>query len=45
VQISNNLDTWDDVPQAQVTIDADSVDYTIPADAPARFVRLKVSGP
>ena len=45
VQTSNNLSVWDDVPQAQVTIDAGSVGYTIPGDSQQRFVRLKVTGP
>ena len=39
-----NLVDWCPVPEGQVTIGA-TVDYTIPHDLPARFARLKVTGP
>jgi len=44
VQTSTDLATWGDVPESHLAIGA-TVDYTIPADAPARFARLKVTGP
>ena len=45
VQTSINLSAWTDVPQAGVAIDADSVDYTVPAGEAKKFARLKVTGP
>lgn len=44
VQTSTNLATWTDVPLAEVT-NGNPLEYTIPKDAPARFTRLKVTGP
>lgn len=44
VQTSTDLGSWTDVPAGQVT-DGASLEYTIPNDGPARFARLKVTGP
>ncbi len=45
IQTSTNLGTWTDVPLGNVTIDSDSIDYTLPAGNPKQFARLKVTGP
>lgn len=45
IQTSTNLGTWADVPPGSVTIDADSIDYTLPSGNPKIFARLKVTGP
>jgi hypothetical protein len=47
VETSATLDTssWTFVPQANVAIDADSIDYTLPVEGPKKFVRLVVTGP
>lgn len=45
IQTSVNLTTWDDVPSGSVSIDADSVDYTLPKTGPTGYARLKVTGP
>jgi len=44
VQTSTNLATWTDVPVAEVT-NGNPLEYTIPSGSPARFTRLKVTGP
>jgi hypothetical protein len=44
VETSTNLINWEPVPVGEVTI-GDTVDHTIPAGDPARFARLKVTGP
>jgi len=44
VETSTNLVDWNPVPAGEVTLGA-TIDYTIPGDAPARFARLKVTGP
>ena len=45
LETSTDLGSWTPVPQGDVTIDADSVDYTLPLDGPSKFVRLVVTGP
>ncbi len=44
METSTNLADWTAVPIGELTIGA-TVDYTIPAGAPAHFARLKVTGP
>jgi hypothetical protein len=45
IETSADLSIWDPVPETSVTIDADSVDYTLPTTGPKGFARLKVTGP
>lgn len=45
LETSADLVTWDPVPQNEVGIDSDSIDYTLPLDGPKKFVRLVVTGP
>jgi hypothetical protein len=45
IETSADLSIWDLVPETSVTIDADSVDYTLPTTGPKGFVHLKVTGP
>jgi autotransporter-associated beta strand protein len=45
IETSADLSIWDPVPETAVTIDADSVDYTLPTTGPKGFARLKVTGP
>lgn len=45
IETSADLSSWDPVPETSVTIDADSVDYTLPTTGPKGFARLKVTGP
>jgi len=45
LETSADLGTWLPVPQADVQIDADSIDYILPLDGPKKFVRLVVTGP
>lgn len=44
VQTSTNLAAWSDVPAGEVTAGS-PLKYTIPAGSPAKFTRLKVTGP
>jgi autotransporter-associated beta strand protein len=44
VQTSSDLSGWTDVPAGEVT-DGSPLEYTIPAGSPAKFTRLKVTGP
>ncbi|MCX6879522.1 MAG: autotransporter-associated beta strand repeat-containing protein [Verrucomicrobia bacterium] len=45
VETSLDLSIWAPVPEANVAIDADSVDYVLHQTDPAKFARLKVTGP
>ncbi|MBN8457503.1 MAG: choice-of-anchor D domain-containing protein [Verrucomicrobia bacterium] len=45
LETSADLETWTQVPQTNVSIDADSIDYTLPLDGTRNFVRLVVTGP
>lgn len=44
IETSTNLIDWEPLPVEMVTIGT-TVAYTIPTGVPARFARLKVTGP
>lgn len=44
VQTSTDLGIWSDVPADQVS-DGSTLEFTLPNDSPAKFARLKVTGP